>query len=62
MIVQTARANGVRVVTWNVAYRANTFVFSHGDSYHHTMIDEPVSEWKEMTWDKNKEENKILNR
>lgn len=56
IIVQTARANSVRVVSWNVAYRAKTFVFSHGDSYHHTMIDEPVSEWQQLEWDQKKEE------
>ncbi|MBI4733672.1 MAG: capsule biosynthesis protein, partial [Rubrobacteridae bacterium] len=26
------------------------FIFSHGDTYHHTMITEPVDKWKEITW------------
>lgn len=39
-----ARA-GVPVVTWNPGYRRNCFVFSHGDSYHHTMLEEPAADW-----------------
>ena len=32
VLAQAARAVGVRVVTWNTAYRARCFLFSHGDS------------------------------
>lgn len=51
LIREACTRRGVRVVTWNPAYRRKTFVFSHGDSYHHTMIDEPTSTWSglEMT-------------
>jgi len=41
----------VRVVNSNPAYRDKTFIFSHGDSYHHTMISEPTSHWRDMPWD-----------
>jgi hypothetical protein len=42
-----ARAHGVRVVTWNPAYRKHCFIFSHGDTYHHTLMDEPIDVWRE---------------
>ena len=30
------------MVTWNVAYRKGCFLFSHDDTYHHTMLDRAV--------------------
>lgn len=36
---------GTRIVTWNPAYRKRTFIFSHDDTYHRTMIDEPTARW-----------------
>lgn len=44
------RAAGVRVVNWGPAYRKGTVLFSHGDSYHHTMIDENPAQWSNMAW------------
>ena len=46
IIAETARSMGVRVVTWNPAYRKKCFIFSHDTTYHHTMMDEPVSLWE----------------
>ena len=46
-----ARAAGVRVVNWNVAYRRRRFIFSHGHSYHHTLIDEPAEAWEDLELD-----------
>jgi len=46
LIGEVCRKQGIRVVNWNPSYRKQTFVFSHGDSYHHTMISEPASEWE----------------
>ena len=45
-----ARRAGVRVVNWFVAYRKRTFIFSHGDTYHHTLMTEPISNWEDMPW------------
>ncbi|NQW10319.1 MAG: capsule biosynthesis protein [Alphaproteobacteria bacterium] len=42
---------GVPLVTWNPAYRRSCFVFSHGDTYHHTMLDEPVGAWEQLVLD-----------
>lgn len=44
-IVQAARLRGVRVITWTPSYRRGTFIFSEGDSYHHTMLEEPSGIW-----------------
>jgi predicted nucleic acid-binding protein len=45
LIAEAAKAEGVRVVTWNPAYRKHCFIFSHGGTYHHTLLDEPVTAW-----------------
>ena len=45
-----ARRHGVRVVNWIQSYRKNSFIFSHGDTYHHTLMTEPVSTWADLDW------------
>jgi hypothetical protein len=47
---EVCRKVGVRVVNWLVAYRNNTFTLSHGDTYHHTLMTEPVAEWEHLAW------------
>jgi hypothetical protein len=49
------RETGVRVVNWGPAYRKSTVLFSHGDTYHHTMIEESPSVWEKMEWSDNQE-------
>src|SRR5688500_15217015 len=34
--------------TWNVAYRKRRFIFSHDDTYHHTLLTEPPGHWENM--------------
>ena len=46
IIGEVARSHGIRVVNWNPAYRKHCFIFSHGETYHHTMISEDVGEWE----------------
>lgn len=46
LIGEAARRLGVPVANWNPAYRKRCFVFSHGGSYHHTLLDEPVEAWE----------------
>ncbi len=43
---EVCRKHGVRVVTWVVAYRKNCFILSHDDTYHHTLMTEPVEQWE----------------
>lgn len=50
IIGEVCRRRRIRVVNWHVAYRKNTFIFSHNDTYHHTLIDEPTANWESMTW------------
>lgn len=44
------RRHGVRVVNWNPSYRRSTFIFSHGDTYHHTLMSEGTEIWDDLTW------------
>ena len=48
LLVDIARKHGVRLVTWNIAYRAGSFIFSHDDSYHFTLMDEPAENWQSL--------------
>ena len=50
VVGEVARSRGVRVVNWNPAYRKRCFIFSHGDTYHHTLMHEPTSEWENLLW------------
>jgi len=50
LVGAVARKLGVRVVNWTIAYRKNSFIFSHDDTYHHTMMAEPVSNWEDLPW------------
>jgi len=55
IVGEVCRKNDVHVVTWNSSYRKQTFVFSHDNSYHFTMITEPLSEWEHITIDEETE-------
>ena len=50
LLVDLARKHGVRLVTWNIAYRAGSFIFSHDDTYHFTLMDEPTEVWDALPW------------
>jgi hypothetical protein len=43
---EVCRRNSVRLVNWGTSYRDRTFIFSHGNTYHFTMLDEPDT-WSE---------------
>jgi hypothetical protein len=55
IVGEVCRAEGVRVVNWNPGYRARTFIFSHQDTYHHTLLDEPNEVWEQHGWDEDRE-------
>jgi hypothetical protein len=48
IIGEIARQKNIRVVNWVPAYRKKCFIFSHGDTYHHTLMNEPVSVWENL--------------
>jgi hypothetical protein len=50
LIGECCRSAGVRVVNWNPAYRKQCFIFSHGDTYHHTLMAEPTESWEHIKW------------
>jgi len=45
---QVLRSAGARIATWVVAYRKHCFIFSHDDTYHHTLISEPTEQWEHL--------------
>jgi len=51
LIGEVARAKDVRVINWNPAYRKQCFIFSHHDTYHHTLLQEPTANWEHLSWD-----------
>lgn len=59
IINAVARAEGGRTVAWNLAYRKQCGIFSHNETYHHTLMSEPTSAWENMTWSR-KHEKDIL--
>lgn len=50
LIGEVCRQRGVRVVNWNPAYRKHCFIFSHDNTYHHTMITETTEAWENISW------------
>jgi hypothetical protein len=60
IIGAVARKSGVRVVNWMPAYRKKTFIFSHDNTYHHTLMTEPISHWQEIVWTRQAEDD-LLN-
>jgi len=48
IVGEVARQERVRVSNWNVAYRKRRFIFSHDDTYHHTLLDEPRDHWERL--------------
>ena len=46
IIAEVSRQEKVHVSTWNVAYRKRRFIFSHDDTYHHTLLTEPREHWE----------------
>jgi hypothetical protein len=51
LVADVCRAAGVRIVTWNLGYRSRTFIFSHSDTFHRTLLDEPTDVWERSGWD-----------
>lgn len=48
VIGEVLRAKQVHVTTWNIAYRKKCFIFSHDDTYHHTLLNEPNANWENI--------------
>jgi len=48
IVAEVSRQENVHVATWNVAYRKRRFIFSHDDTYHHTLLTEPREHWEDV--------------
>lgn len=48
IIGEVLRQHRIRVVNWNVAYREKCFIFSHTETYHHSLMTEPVATWENV--------------
>jgi hypothetical protein len=59
LIGEVARAQNVRVVNWNPTYRKKCFIFSHHDTYHHTLLEEPTRNWENIEW-KGEREDEVM--
>lgn len=50
IIGEVLRSKNIHVVNWNVAYRKKCFIFSHRETYHHSLLSEPTNHWEDMNW------------
>lgn len=50
IIGEVCRLENVRVVNWVPSYRKKTFIFSHHDTYHRTMMTESSDKWMDIEW------------
>jgi hypothetical protein len=55
IVGEVARQERVHVSNWNVAYRKRRFIFSHDDTYHHTLLNEPREHWERLELSANQE-------
>ena len=55
IVGEVARQEGVHVSTWNVAYRKRRFIFSHDNTYHHTLMNEPREHWENLALSEHQE-------
>ncbi len=56
IISEVASHEHVPISTWNVAYRKRRFIFSHNDTYHHTLMTEPHEHWESLELTQTKEQ------
>jgi hypothetical protein len=48
ILSEIARVNNIKLMTWTPSYRTGTFIFSPSESYHYSMISEPISNWENI--------------
>lgn len=48
IVVECANKFKIDVVTWTPSYRNGSFIFSANESYHHSMITEDTSRWRNL--------------
>ena len=58
IISEVAKSYGLKVVTWFTAYKDKSFLFSDDETYHKSLLKEPVNHWENRPLN-NKEEKKL---
>lgn len=58
IISEVAKSYGLKVVTWFTAYKDKSFLFSNDETYHKSLLKEPVTDWENRQLN-NKEEKKL---
>lgn len=56
---EVARRQSVRVANWGPSYRDRTIIYSNEDTYHRTLIDEPVERWRDRELTPEEEEELV---
>ena len=59
IISSVSKNHGKKIVSYTSGYRKNSFIFSHDDTYHFTLVDEPVSEWEDLNLNPTRNERVI---
>ena len=50
VFAETFKKLNIQFTTWHVAYRKSSFIFSHQDTYHKTLMDESNLNWEGINW------------
>ena len=50
LIGEVCRKKEIRIINWNPGYKKKCFIFSHHNTYHHTMMSEPIENWRDIEW------------
>ena len=60
IMVKVANKLQIPVIVYGIPYRKGTLWFSHGDSYHRTLLNEPQSYWNQPKLSPQQEEQVLL--
>ena len=50
VFAETFKKLNIPLTTWHVAYRKSSFIFSHQETYHNTLMDESNANWEDLNW------------
>lgn len=50
VFAETFKKLNIKFTTWHVAYRKSSFIFSHQDTYHKTLMNESNLNWEGINW------------
>ena len=56
IISEVAKMKGLNVSTWFTAYKNKSFLFSHKETYHKSLLKEPNEEWESLNLDREDQE------